>query len=82
MCELLAASTLQPTRLTFSLHTPVGQTDSKRAFCALLARLSLLWDNAKVADPPSLQARMALLVGFAADALILGRMRGVVRASG
>ena len=56
--------------LAIGAHRPVGQTDSERAFCALLARLSTLWDDA--ANPPSLQARMALLAVFAADLRSLG----------
>ncbi len=51
---------------------PVGQTDSERAFCTLLARSSILWADAKEADPPSLQTRMALLAVFASDLRSLG----------
>ena len=50
-------------------YMPVGQTDSELAFCALLARLSGLWSGA---DPPSLDARAALLASFAADLRPLG----------
>ncbi len=48
---------------------PVGQTDSEHAFCALLARMRLLWGNA---GPPPLEARLALLAAFAADLRELG----------
>ena len=58
--------------LATGAQRPVGQTDSERAFCALLARLSNLWGDAKEADPPSLQARMALLAVFAAELRSLG----------
>ncbi|BDT67547.1 putative glutamine amidotransferase YafJ [Comamonadaceae bacterium OS-1] len=51
-------------------YRPVGQTDSEHAFCALLARLHTLWAGA--ASPPPLEARMALLVAFAADMRALG----------
>lgn len=56
---------------TFALgiDLPVGQTDSELAFCALLSRMRPLWDNAK---PPSLESRMTLLAGFAADLRMLG----------
>ena len=55
--------------LAIGPYRPVGQTDSERAFCALLARLRPLWE---AAAPPSLQARMALLAAFAADLRALG----------
>lgn len=60
------------TRPTMALgaYIPVGQTDSEHAFCALLARLHTLWAGAS--SPPPLQARMALLVAFAADMRALG----------
>lgn len=48
---------------------PVGQTDSEQAFCALLRRLEPLWAGAAV---PSLEDRLALLAGFAADLRRLG----------
>lgn len=51
-------------------YRPVGQTDSEHAFCALLARLHTLWAGAS--SPPPLEARMALLVAFAADMRALG----------
>lgn len=50
-------------------YSPVGQTDSEQAFCALLARLRPLWQGAA---PPSLEARLALLTAFAADLRALG----------
>lgn len=53
-------------------HRPVGQTDSERAFCALLARLQIVWLDVKEADAPSLQARMAMLAVFAAELRSLG----------
>jgi predicted glutamine amidotransferase len=51
------------------LYHPVGQTDSELAFCALLARLSVLWAGA---DPPSLDERASLVAAFAADLRPLG----------
>lgn len=50
-------------------YSPVGQTDSEQAFCALLARLRPLWQGDA---PPSLEARLALLTAFAADLRALG----------
>lgn len=50
-------------------HRPVGQTDSEHAFCALLVRLRPLWEQV---DPPTLDARMALLATFAADLRAVG----------
>ena len=50
--------------LTIGPYRPVGQTDSEHAFCALLARLSALWE----ADgPPPLDARLSVLTTFAAE---------------
>ena len=51
------------------IDLPVGQTDSERAFCALLSRMRMLWAQALL---PSLELRMALLAGFAADLRKLG----------
>ena len=47
---------------------PVGESDSERAFCALLARLAPLWRDAV---PPA-AARLAALRCFAADLGTLG----------
>ena len=51
------------------LHRPVGETDSEYAFCALLARLSILWD---ASNPPSLKARLSVLAWFASDLRTFG----------
>lgn len=48
---------------------PVGDTDSERAFCALLARVEPLWAAAAV---PALLERLSLLADFAADLRRLG----------
>lgn len=48
---------------------PVGQTDSERAFCALLARVEPLW---AVSAVPPLEDRLAVLGAFAADLRRLG----------
>jgi len=50
-------------------YRPVGQTDSEHAFCALMARLAPLWDEA---SPPSLQARLSVLAAFATGLRALG----------
>lgn len=55
--------------LALGSYRPVGQTDSEYAFCALLARLRTLWEEAA---PPSLEARLSLLAVFAADLRALG----------
>jgi glutamine amidotransferase len=55
--------------LTIGTYLPVGQTDSERAFCILMARMHALWEEAA---SPSLEARMLLLAAFAADLRILG----------
>lgn len=54
---------------TLGTHRPVGQTDSEHAFCALLARMSGLWEGVVA---PSLEARMTLVAAFAADLRALG----------
>lgn len=55
--------------LTLGSHRPVGQTDSEHAFCALLARLSLLW---KTGSLPPVDTRLSLVAAFAADLRVLG----------
>lgn len=50
-------------------YRPVGQTDSEHAFCALMARMAPLWDEA---TPPSLQARLSALAAFATGLRALG----------
>ena len=55
--------------LALGAYRPVGQTDSEFAFCALLARLTPLWQGV---GPPTVDARMALLAAFAADLRTLG----------
>jgi glutamine amidotransferase len=47
---------------------PVGESDSERAFCALLGRLAALWRSAA----PSAEARLAEVRRFAADLRGLG----------
>jgi glutamine amidotransferase len=51
-------------------YRPIGETDSERAFCALLERLVPLWHEA--ARPPALEARLALVSQFAAGLRALG----------
>lgn len=55
--------------LAKGIYNQIGQTDSERAFCALLARMRTLWEEAR---PPSLEARMLLLAAFAADLRTFG----------
>ena len=55
--------------LALGPYRPVGETDSEHAFCALLARLRLLWEEA---NPPSLDARLSLLAKFASDLRTFG----------
>lgn len=54
---------------TIGHHLPVGQTDSEYAFCALLERLHTIYEQPNL---PSLETRMAVLVGFAADLRAIG----------
>ena len=55
--------------LALVMDTPIGQTDSELAFCALMTRMRRLWGDASV---PSLAARMSLLAIFAKDLRTLG----------
>lgn len=50
-------------------YRPVGRTDSEHAFCALLSRLSPLWDEN---IQPSRDARHSIVTSFAADLAKLG----------
>ncbi len=58
-------------RLPLQSHRfrPVGQTDSEHAFCLLLERLVPLWEGD---EPPSLDARLEIVAGFAAELRALG----------
>jgi len=47
---------------------PIGDTDSERAFCALLERLAPAWEH----GPPPLEDRLATIVRFAAELRELG----------
>ena len=47
---------------------PIGDTDSEQAFCALLERLAPLWEDGL----PSLDARIQVITGFAAELRELG----------
>jgi len=62
---IMAAPYFAPARFN-----PVGETDSERAFCALLDRLGELWR--RPGEVPPLAARLAILVGFAQDMRELG----------
>jgi glutamine amidotransferase len=50
-------------------YTPVGQTDSEQAFCALLSRLDPLW---RATQRPSIAARWSAIASFAAAMSKLG----------
>lgn len=41
---------------------PIGDTDSEHAFCLLLARMESIWS---AAEPPPLEARLAIITAFA-----------------
>jgi glutamine amidotransferase len=56
--------------LAFDRYRPVGTTDSESAFCALLERISGLW-NASSLLPP-LDKRLSVVSQFAADLRKLG----------
>ena len=51
-------------RFAIGPYHPVGQTDSEHVFCALLSRLRPLWETGGI---PTLEARVAVLVAFAAE---------------
>lgn len=51
---------------------PLGETDSEYAFCALLARLAPLWKDMADGRTPTLQARLEIVAGFAADLRPMG----------
>lgn len=55
--------------LALGAFRPLGQTDSERAFCALLAHLASLW---AIAKPPSLAQRLTVLTEYAAELRTLG----------
>jgi len=55
-------------RFATSRFRPIGDTDSERAFCALLERLASRWQ----AGPPSLDERLAVIIPFAAELRELG----------
>ncbi len=56
--------------LQLGCHLPAGETDSERAFCALLHRLSFLWGESK--EIPELAERLRVVVDFASDIRRLG----------
>lgn len=58
-------------RLGRARFRPIGETDSERLFCELLARLEPLW---LAPEPPTLRARRDVIEVFAAEA----RERGIV----
>ncbi|TVQ85495.1 MAG: class II glutamine amidotransferase [Chromatiaceae bacterium] len=54
-----------------SRFRPIGDSDSERAFCGLLTRLTPLWDAA-AGTVPALSARLALLADYARELRRLG----------
>ncbi|MCB9882790.1 MAG: class II glutamine amidotransferase [Planctomycetes bacterium] len=56
-------------RFSLGSFHPVGETDSERAFCGLLARLTPLWTHDA---PPTIDARMDVVSAFAAELRELG----------
>ena len=55
-------------RFRLTSFRPVGETDSERAFCALLERLRPLWSD----GVPPLGARLSIVTGFAHELRGLG----------
>jgi len=56
--------------LVFDHFRPVGTTDSEYAACALFERIQTLWKSADT--PPDIDARQAVVTGFAAELKKLG----------
>lgn len=56
--------------LQLGCHLPIGETDSERAFCALLHRLSFLWRESR--EIPELTERLRVVVDFASEIRRLG----------
>ena len=56
-------------RLRSSRFTPIGETDSEHAFCALLDRLQGAWRPGEV---PPLQTRMDVVAAFATELSTFG----------
>ncbi len=54
----------QRCRLESPRFTPVGETDSELAFCALMQRLGKLWDRAN-GKPPPVETRLEVIADFA-----------------
>ena len=53
---------------SWTRYKPIGETDSEIAFCILLERMAPLWGSAV----PSLDERLAVFAGFAAEMRVLG----------
>jgi len=62
---IVEAPAFKPTRF----H-PVGETDSETAFCALLGRMSAVWN--RPGEIPSPAERLAIVSAFAAELRMLG----------
>lgn len=57
-------------RFRSNRYFPVGETDSEQAFCALLHRMSDLWQ--RPGDIPSIEARLAIVSSFSEELRSLG----------
>jgi glutamine amidotransferase len=57
-------------KLELARHLPIGETDSERAFCALLGRLSHLWS--RPGTVPDLDERTRVVSDFAREIRCLG----------
>jgi glutamine amidotransferase len=64
----------QLAKMPLGRYRPIGETDSERAFCALLARLEPLWFHEGLRDgnPPTLNERREVLESFASDLRLMG----------
>lgn len=56
--------------VALDLYRSVGATDSEHAFCALLARMEVLWNSSP--ELPPLDKRLGVVARFAADLRSLG----------
>lgn len=57
-----------PKRFPNGQYNPVGETDSERAFCVLMARMAAVWQDAR----PDPDVRLAIVADFAARLRRLG----------
>ena len=60
----------QSGNLAFDCYQPIGTTDSEHAFCALLERISILWDSTSAV--PTVEKRLSGVTQFAAELREIG----------